>query len=60
MKDYELEHARKWGYSPRICFAKAMGHKCIEPNLTCDKCVWGNKTPQRFGKLKSYQSIKRK
>ena len=53
MKDYQLEHAREWGYAPRICFAKAMGHKCIEPNLTCDKCVWGSRTPQRFEKLKN-------
>ena len=52
MNDYKLELAREWGYTPRICFVKAMGHKCIEPNLTCDKCVWGNKTPQRFRKLK--------
>lgn len=52
MKDWELQHARELGYCPRVCFVKAMGLKCIAPKLTCDKCLYGSKTPQRFAKLK--------
>lgn len=52
MKDFELDHARRWGYAPRICFAKAMGLKCLCPTLTCNRCEWGNKTPRRFDKMK--------
>lgn len=52
MKDYELERVRKWGYSPRICYAKAMGVKCVSPKITCNVCEFGNKSPHRFEKLK--------
>ena len=57
MKDWELKHAREWGYCPRICYVKALGMKCVSPRLTCNNCIYGKKVPGRFDMLKRFKQI---